>query len=88
MRFAWHIILSATVALLAVPLCGAVAQKAAGQSSPEETAARERNTDRAMLTALAERRAVVAQREDSSGKRAALQYLDRQIADLKSRLGD
>ena len=83
-----HIILSAAIAMLAVPVCGAIAQEAAGQSAPEETAARERNTDRAILTTLAERRAVVAQREDSPGKRAALQFLDRQIADLRSRLGD
>ena len=62
-------------------------QSAQGGASAVQT--RDRNTNQAMLDALLQRRADVARSaSNAESRRSALQFLDREIAKVKSRLAE
>jgi hypothetical protein len=59
----------------------------AAQGMASEIALRERNTNRALLDALLERRAEIVRMGEAGQSRDALDFLDRRIAEVKRRLG-
>ncbi len=82
---------TAAACLAALVLGGAApAQQEGGSSkaSASEVETRERNTNEALLKGLLKRRGEIIQAPASAeGKRHALEFLDRQIAMTRARLG-
>jgi hypothetical protein len=77
---------AAVLAALVLP-ASSVAQPPADQPSSAEVAERDRWTSAALLAGFLKRRAEVVQAPGSAeSKRYALDYLDRQIAQLRSRI--
>ena len=83
LRMGW-----ACIALLAVPANG-IAQPAGGGAVVVTSQGDARETNRAMLDALLKRRSAVVQSPGGAdSKRAALAFLDRQIAKVRSDLAN
>jgi hypothetical protein len=88
----FRILCAAALAFGAAPAIAAAAPAAQEQATADaagtDSAARDRATNEALLKALLQRRAEIAQSTREGDKSHALAFLDRQIAKVRKDMGD